>query len=164
MNAQATETKTFNEVVYATDRTTFLSMKAQQKEIFSERRTHSLEQENTRLWNDWVSKKPVEVDQFIQHKCDMGHYHSITNPDYKDYKVIHDSWRALKPCITNGEIYTKSYARNFNIVYSMIRGRTYKQVESKVRENNKPDLYEIKRIIKAFNLDETFFFENGGLK
>jgi len=60
--------------------------------------------------------------------------------------------------------YSTKYARHFNIVYSMLKGRLYKEVENKVRENNEQSSGIIKDIIREFGIDESFFFENGKLK
>ena len=47
-------------------------------------------------------------------------------------------------------------ARTLNIVYALAKGKTYNQVERKVRENNKPEWWAIKSVLK-------FKFEKVGL-
>lgn len=41
--------------------------------------------------------------------------------------------------------------RHKHISYSMMRGRTYEQIEQKCAENNKPDMALIQRILDEYN-------------
>jgi hypothetical protein len=51
------------------------------------------------------------------------------------------------------------HARELNIIYGMLRGRTYKQIEPKVKEGNEPSLYVLEQIIAKYGLKESDFFE-----
>jgi hypothetical protein len=50
-------------------------------------------------------------------------------------------------------------ARELNIIYGMLRGKTYKQIEPKVKEGNEPSLYVLEQIIAKYRLKESDFFE-----
>ena len=158
MENNTNEIKNYVEVKYITDSTTFFKMKEEQKLIAEELRTGKIRYENNKKLDDWYSKKPKDVEPQIRKLCDLGCYHFITNPDYPAALKKLNNWKAEKP---NIPIYrfNEYYARAFNIIYSMVRGKTYKQVEQKVRENNEPSYSEIKKIIKEYNLDESYFNE-----
>lgn len=158
MENNTNEIKNYVEVKYITDSTTFFKMKEEQKLIAEELRTGKIRYENNKKLFEWYSKKPKDVEPQIRKLCDLGCYHYITNPDYPAYLELINKWKEIRPN-AKGYRFTTSYARAFNIVYSMIRGKTYKQVEQKVRESNEPSYSEIKKIIKEYNLDESYFNE-----
>jgi hypothetical protein len=43
--------------------------------------------------------------------------------------------------------------RYFNVIYSLIRGRSYEQIESKVREGNELDRDTIKKYCEKYEID-----------
>ena len=45
-------------------------------------------------------------------------------------------------------------ARHYNIVYGLVRGRKYEQIEPKVREGNEPSWYKIEKIKDQFGFGE----------
>lgn len=48
-----------------------------------------------------------------------------------------------------------AYARYYNIIYGMLRGRAYKQIEQKVREHNEPNKYRIQAMCAHENITLT---------
>jgi hypothetical protein len=44
--------------------------------------------------------------------------------------------------------------RYLHVLYSMFRGRTYPQIEQKVREHNELDKYYFEKAMKRFNVTE----------
>lgn len=48
-------------------------------------------------------------------------------------------------------------ARSLNIVYGIIRGRKYSEIESKVREGNEPSKYLIYEVCKHYGINTAFF-------
>ena len=52
---------------------------------------------------------------------------------------------------------SSTHARHLNIVYSVIRGRKYRQVEQKYREHNEPDKYWIAKVCAEYGIDEIAF-------
>ena len=54
---------------------------------------------------------------------------------------------------------SNNYVRCFNIIYGMVKGKSYKQIENKVRDYNEPSKFFLIRIIKEYNLDESKFEE-----
>jgi len=64
----------------------------------------------------------------------------------------------------------KYSAREHNIVYGMLRGKTYKQIEPKVKAfsnqystwYNEPSVFAIKELIKTYGLPQDFFFDTKG--
>lgn len=151
-------------VNYITDRETFFRMKDVQKAIAEELKSGKLHEKYLKDIEDWLSKEPVKVPMYKKVLCNLGCYHDTPNECYGNYKKALDEWQVKRPDYNN-KIYNSEYARHFNIVYSMIRGRSYKEIEPKVRKNNGPSTYSIKSILKEYNLDANYFFnEKGGLK
>jgi len=117
-----------------------------------------------------------------QYKKDLQEYRDglrVTPPEWREAEKL--EWYYRKPKVTENEFadsYSKRYAewfhsgkhfypnnvREFNIVYGMVRGKSYKQIEIKVKKDNFPHLFEIKKIIKDYGLNEDDFFINGELK
>lgn len=81
----------------------------------------------------------------------------IGNPDWNyDYKLdkyvskyMKDGWTEPFP----KEVYPEINARGLNIVYGMLKGKAYKQIEQKYREGNEP-LYHVLSTCKDLNLDQ----------
>lgn len=143
------------EVRYIADLDTFLKMRAEQKAIISEGKTETIRGEISKKLSDWWSNAPAEVKPYNQVKCDLGHWHSVANPEYAKYEADVKAWRSKRPDDTYR--FTKDYARLFNIVYGMARGNEYKAVERVVREGNEPSLKGLLKIIDSYGLDRAFF-------
>jgi len=56
----------------------------------------------------------------------------------------------------SGKLYQRHIARHMNIAYSLVRGRTMKQIESKVREHNEPDMKFVNKLTHEFMNPETY--------
>lgn len=50
---------------------------------------------------------------------------------------------------------TANTYRHKHIAYCLLRGRTMEQIESKNRENNKPNAYEIDKYMEIYHEEET---------
>lgn len=144
-----------NEVRYIADLDTFIKMKAEQKAIISEGKTGAIRGEISRKLSDWRSSAPKQVDPYKRVQCDLGHYHSVRNPEYAKYEADVKAWRAKRPDDTCR--FTKEYARLFNIVYGMARGNEYRAMERVVREGNEPSLSRLLKVIDSYGLDRAFF-------
>lgn len=148
-----TEKKEFVEVEHVTDRATFLRMKEEQKLIATEGKTHAIAIAISRDSNAWLGKAPKRVKSYVEKRCDLGCVHRVTNPEYAKYLEDVKAWKATEPnCHYR---FTKEYARCHNIVYSMVRGRAYSEVEQKVRENNFPDAGLLRQVARSYGLDES---------
>lgn len=141
---------------YVTDKDTYISMKKLQKSIAKELKKPEIMDNYYKSHNDWLSRKP-STPSIISKICDLGHEHNYESPD-------HINWKKEEPTkISNYcEVYNSKFARHFNIIYSMIKGRSYKQIESKVRSDNDPHIWILDRIIKAYSLDRNVFFDKDG--
>lgn len=95
---------------------TFLQMKADQKAIFDESRTHQIRTDYYRLINQQVTRPP-------------------------------------RPWVLEVS------ARAMNIVYGMIRGNSYREIEKTYREGNGPNKYEIMTVLNHYGIDHDRFVE-----
>lgn len=53
----------------------------------------------------------------------------------------------------------KQRARIHNIIYSIVRGRTYSQIEPKVKKDNEPSKWALLDMIKKYEMDPSLFHE-----
>lgn len=119
---------------YLTDKETYLNLKSLQKEIAEERKSHKIHHEYNKKYDEWLDLKSTSnIEDWIKDK-----------PVYDYYK------------------YSSTNARYINIIYSMIKGRKYKDVESKVRDGNEIDLYKIRSILNEYNIDPKGLFNKLG--
>lgn len=84
-----------------------------------------------------------------------------THPEPKDrWSSEHLAWNRARPIRTSiSEFELPKVARHHNIVYSIMRGRIYSQIENKVHENNEPQLWRIRELLKKYNIDEQAFMK-----
>lgn len=148
-----TEKKDFVEVKHVTDRATFLRMKEEQKLIATEGKTHAIAIGMSLAGKAWQDSAPTIVKKYVTRRCDLGCDHQVDNPEYAAYLEKFLAWKAAAP--TGRYRFTKKYARCHNIVYSMVRGKTYIEVERTVREDNFPDAHLLRQIAGSYGLDET---------
>ena len=67
----------------------------------------------------------------------------------EELKQLARELQALKPWTNHSK---KRICRHKHIAYSMMRGRTYEQIEAKCRKDNRPDMDLIQRIIGEYNI------------
>lgn len=65
----------------------------------------------------------------------------------EELKQLAIELKALKPWTNHSK---KRICRHKHIAYSMMRGRTYEQIEAKCRKGNSPDQNLIQEIIRAY--------------
>lgn len=114
---------------YITDHETYFKMKEEQKVISREAKTKELKSKYYKDISIWEKSRGPK---------EPANYWYNRRPTYK---------------------YDEIYARHHNIIYSIVNGKTYKQVEGKVREHNEPLRTTLLRIIKEYNLNESDFSE-----
>ncbi len=154
------ETTVNTEKRYLCDKETFLAMKAEQKAIANERKTGDLRR---KYWSDldaWNKKKPfVEPERHYKTEtCNLGHDHTTSkpNPKYGDYLKAMEDWKTSKPIDGSVLSHSDHYARAFNIIYGMVRGKTYRQIEKTSYMGNqtwRDMISEARSIIKKYKLD-----------
>jgi len=117
---------------------TFLQMKADQKAIYDESKTHQLRKDYDRLTNDWANKRPGVILN------SSGNLPSLTD------------WRNSKPAFP---WILEVDARAMNIVYGMLKGHSYRDIENTYRKGNGPDRYAIRQVLGHYGIDESRFIE-----
>lgn len=120
------------------DRDTYLRMRQDQIAIMDDARHQTITKEVNRLYQEWLTKRPPDVV-----KASFG---SKFKDQLEEQRAAHNEWRKQRPETP----YFLNHPREMNIVYSMIRGKTYSQVEPKVREHNEPDLECIKALCQYY--------------
>ena len=138
---------------YICDRDTFLKVREAQIEMMNERRSGDALLAYNRAYDMWRSMRPKEEpERLAVTRKAFGARHYETNPKYAEYKVLYDNWR--KECPPNPENKFTAYAaRHLNIFYAILKGKTYSQVESKVREGNEFNIYNLEDLCKTYNVD-----------
>lgn len=84
-----------------------------------------------------------------------------THPEPKNrWSQEYRDWSHARPAYTKIQFAElPKIARYHNIVYSVMRGRIYSQIENKVREHNEPSSWAIKDVLKKYNIDYQKFIE-----
>jgi hypothetical protein len=121
---------------YITDYDTYIKIKNLVKDIATELKTQEKYKILNEKYKDWTESEPksnsVEYTEWYK-----------SRPNFLDYNRIYNSYNA----------------RHLNIIYSMIRGKSYHKIENKFRENNNPSASKLKQLIKEFNLELDYFNE-----
>jgi len=110
-------------------------------------------------------------------QIDIARSGKIRNKDFRDYINARRQFYRLKGMITpstsyneNGEnidkrngfnyqrkddypLYDNPEPRYYNVIYALIKGKTYKQVEFKVRDGNELDRYYVEKYCKKYGID-----------
>lgn len=121
-----------NRMEHKTSKEQFLRMKARQKAITQERRTGDEERAFNRLMGEWSALCPKKTEPHIYVKCNLGHTHGVTNPEYAAYQLAVKEWKEKRPARPASLVsHDTEYARSFNIAYGLAKGRTYAQIEKK---------------------------------
>jgi hypothetical protein len=88
----------------------------------------------------------------------------IKNELKADAKLLREDRLKLKEAQRAGEdcwkkqsflAYLKADYRNKHIAYGLMKGKTYEQIERKVRPGNEPDWYSINKIVKSYTEENT---------
>jgi hypothetical protein len=123
-------------------RETFLQMKEHQKLYPSDQRTAKEE----------FKAKHSEVDKKLKEMLDKNGDNWVARYEINKHR----------PSEWHGNVAFD--ARSYNIVYGMIRGKSYKQIERKVKEGNEPYFPSVMAIIDEYKLDPNDFFNGKELK
>ena len=118
------------------DKETFLKMKEYQKLFPAEIRAAK---QKFKQKNSAVDK---ELKEFFEKK-------GTAKIDWEEYYKIQEKRRFS----FKWNLDFSMYAREFNIVYGMVRGKSYKQIEPKVKEGNVPSFTGIEEIVKFYKLN-----------
>ena len=143
-------------------------MKQEQKALTYERRYNNvLRKEYDSQIAIWRDEEPAEVMTHLKKICDLHHEHWEPNPLYSDYAAKKTEWQSKKPqqldLLKRAE--NKDYVRHFNVIYGMAKGRSYKSIEAKTREDNPISHWVISELLKKWDLVKTdFYLDNGELQ
>jgi len=157
---------------YISTKEKYLELKALQKKVAEEGKSFNNATKNYyQKRKEFYKAKGVNVPS----SCDYKYIQTGTGEKevkhlFKTEKISYPIGRFFSIYERDGfteklpDYITSSHARNLNIIYGIIRGKTHKQIESKVRENKEPsNLYE-ECLCLGFTPDETAeIFEKGGL-
>jgi len=112
---------------------TYFQIKADQKAIATESKTHDISSAYEIKYHGWYATKPKGFGD--------------------------DEWRNRRP--SNPWILEVS-PRSLNIVYGMLRGRAYREIEKTYREHNGPNKESIAKVLSHYGIDEKAFYEACG--
>jgi hypothetical protein len=163
-----TNTTTINsERVYLCSKETFIEMKAEQKAIATIlKNSKKITDEYLTAHSEWFALEPYknkvpDPSNFIEClACKVTH--KEPNEEYKKYVLARTEWMCKQPLLPNFYV-LKQRARVHNIIYGIVRGRTYEQIENKVKEHNLPSAYGLRDIIKEYGMDQDKFTTLKGL-
>lgn len=97
-------------------------------------------------------------DVYCRQKAAAQAEYKIKNPEPRRFSVEHGVWLQNYPhTFARGAIALE--ARHHNIVYAVIKGKVYSQVEVKVRKDNEPDLGLLEGLVTKYNINFDTFLE-----
>lgn len=123
----------YTERNYLCDRETYLAMKQDQKLLMGKDDAKAL-----------IEKYNTEKNQWYEQAPDLGNSRSFT-----ERTILQKDWKSKEPIEPR---FLKLNPRAMNIVYSIIKGKTYKQIEKKVRDHNQPKKYFIEKICSLYGI------------
>jgi len=92
------------------------------------------------------------VKNYLTLKSELKQLAVELKTDKADIKTTQKECGSGAACGQQSGLHFKKRAcRHKHIAYSMMRGRTYEQIEAKCREGNSPDMDLIQRIIGEYN-------------
>jgi hypothetical protein len=133
-NKRRNNMEEYTERNYLCDKETYLTMKKDQKMLAGNKEADKLKYNYNFDYYVWLERKPIKKD----------------NITFETLRSFQEEWRKQEPQKPH---FMAIDARSMNIVYSMIKGKSYSQVEQKVREHNEPSKYQIGKICSLYNID-----------
>ena len=121
------------------------------KEMFEQARAYQ------KQLAEWIKHHDVYNDAVIKEDDEYCKTHIEPKDRWSQEYLTWSRARPVRSSIPTYEL--PIVARHHNIVYSIMRGRIYSQVENKVREHNEPNLWRIREILKKYNIDEQVFMK-----
>lgn len=97
-------------------------------------------------------------DGYCRQIADAQAEYRIKNPEPQRFSVEHRAWLRNYPYALSREAIALE-ARHHNIVYAVIKGKAYSQIEVKVRKDNEPDLGLLEGITTKYNINFDTFLE-----
>jgi len=92
------------------------------------------------------------IKNYLTLKSELKQLAAELHADKADIKATQKESGSGAACTQQYQILKKKKeCRHKHIAYSLMRGRTYEQIESKCREDNKPDQDLIRRIIDEYS-------------
>lgn len=126
-------TDTTNARFFLSSKETYFQMKADQKAFLSNAK-QEISSAYGKLVDAWYAKKPTNPNSIIE-------------------------WRNIKPQQPWTLI---ADARSMNIIYGMIRGHSYRDIEKTYREHNGPNKYNIQSILNHYGINYDAFIDACG--
>lgn len=122
---------------------TFYQIKADQKAIMINSKTHEYTSAYNAELDAWFKAKPQSIE---------GAKGEARFPDQTE-------WRKTKP---KQPWVLECDARSVNIVYGMLKGNQYREIEKTYREHNGPDKESISKVLAHYGIDEEAFYDACG--
>ena len=145
-------------------RDTYLQLKADIKALYSESKDHNKHKEYLLKRKEWAESVPsTEVPRFVKKGLI-----SRPNPEWTAYNERIEEWKARNPGkyldwiwyirhyyndLEDHWIILSERARALHLVYGIIKGRPYLQMEPKIGEYNKPDWGLMDEVCKHYGID-----------
>ena len=137
---------------YICTKETFLKMKADQIEMTHQRRTEMYLKDYNEKYAEWIKLAPTEVKRFLDETCPTCHHTKHgPNPDYNQYLILYKDWKSKAPDYP-ASLYTKERARLLNILYGIVRGKKYYQIEQKIRDDNHVNFWGLERMAESYGI------------
>ena len=126
-------------------------LKVLQKAVMEERRHKTELKQYSQAYSIYLEYFKTEPKRFASQICDLGHSHSTETEEYRQ-------WVAQKPTAPKQSAFLARasddrYVRHFNVLYGLAKGRSYDQIEQKVREGNKLSTYTLISLCTEYGID-----------
>lgn len=114
--------------------------------------------EQARAYQKQLADWGKHYDEYVSDIHQKAAEYDKVRPEPSRYDASRMEWRRNRPYPLERDALSK-LARHHNIVYSVMRGRVYSQVENIVREHNEPSIWVIRDLLKKYDIDEQAFLE-----
>jgi hypothetical protein len=122
---------------------TFYQIKADQKAIMSNSKTHEILSAYNAAYDAWYKAKPQPIE---------GAKGEARFPDQTEWRKTMPKRPWVLDCS----------ARSMNIIYGMLKGHSYREIEKTYREHHGPDADSIKRTLDHYGISYVDFLDACG--
>ena len=150
INSLDNNNTTVHSIVHIVSKEVYLQMKHDQKIIngndtdIEVKEYERLKKEWAEQYTEWISLQPVRPDTTSLFN---------RNKIYNEFRSSYDKWDATRPVAPIPPYLSRVSTRAMNIVYGIAKGKSYKQIESKVRKYNEPRKKEILTICDHYDIN-----------
>ena len=140
INSLDNNNTTVHSIVHIVSKEVYLQMKIDQKIINGKDIDPAIVEYNQKReeWENTTPLRPEKIPLLQRHKI------------LSEYEDKFNAWRTSVP---KRPWTMEADPRSINIVYAIVKGKDYKQVEVKVREGNEPRMYKVIEVCKHYGID-----------